>query len=33
MRERILTPGDLMEAEALAVTSSLKGVVPATLRP
>ncbi|WP_172651359.1 aminotransferase class IV [Rhodococcus opacus] len=32
MRERILTPGDLLAAEALAVTSSLKGVLPATLR-
>ncbi|TQC49734.1 aminotransferase [Rhodococcus sp. WS4] len=33
MRERILTPADLLAAEALAVTSSLKGVLPATLRP
>jgi 4-amino-4-deoxychorismate lyase/para-aminobenzoate synthetase/4-amino-4-deoxychorismate lyase len=33
MRERILTPRDLLAAEALAVTSSLKGVLPATLRP
>ncbi|WP_160098188.1 aminotransferase class IV [Rhodococcus sp. T7] len=33
MRERILTPSDLLAAEALAVTSSLKGVLPATLRP